>query len=80
VLSFLDGELMNALIWNPFGIIIVLYLVVTPFWLIFDLLKKADSLYHFYYRAEQLLKRRWVAIPLILLVIINWIWNIYKGL
>lgn len=80
VLSFLDGDFFNALIWNPFGIIIILFLLITPFWLLFDLLKKTDSLYHFYYRTEQVLKQKWVAIPLIVLVILNWIWNIYKGL
>jgi len=55
-------------------------LVLAPIWMISDLLSKKDSLFHFYNRAELFLRQKWIAIPLILLVIMNWIWNIYKGL
>ena len=55
-------------------------LLVTPGWIIFDLLLKKDTLFRFYNRTELFLKRKWIAIPAILLVILNWIWNIYKGL
>jgi hypothetical protein len=37
-------------------------------------------LYNFYNQTELVLKRKWIAIPAILLVLLNWIWNIAKGL
>ena len=80
VLSILNGDIWGAIYWNPFGLIIMSILLVTPGWIIFDLLLKKDTLFRFYNRTELFLKRKWIAIPAILLVILNWIWNIYKGL
>jgi hypothetical protein len=80
VLSVLHGDFAGALLWNPFGIIILGILLVCPLWILFDVLFKRDSLHHFYLRTELFLKRKWVAIPAILLVLLNWIWNILKGL
>lgn len=80
VLSILNGDFAGALLWNPFGIIIMSILVLAPIWIIYDILLRKDSLFRFYNRTELILKQKRVAIPLILLVILNWIWNIYKGL
>lgn len=80
VLSILKGDLSGGVLWNPFGLIIMAILIVAPIWMIADLLLKQDSLYRFYHRTELFLKRKWIAIPAILLVLLNWIWNIYKGL
>ena len=38
------------------------------------------TLFDFYQKTESYLKKPKIAIPLILLLIINWIWNITKGL
>jgi hypothetical protein len=80
VLSVLNGDIAGALLWNPFGIIIVFILLVSPVWVLFDVLSHRDSLFKFYIRTELFLKRKWIAIPAILLVLLNWIWNIFKGL
>jgi hypothetical protein len=80
VLSFLKGDIVGAILLNPFGIIIVCILLVVPFWILFDVLSHKDSLFNFYTRTEFFLKRKWIAIPAILLVLLNWIWNIIKGL
>ncbi len=80
VLSILNGDLMWALLWNPFGLILMSILIMSPLWIIYDVVSKKDSLLQFYNRAENFIQRKWIAIPLILLVILNWIWNIYKGL
>jgi hypothetical protein len=80
VLSILNGDLATAIYWNPFGLIIMAILIISPFWLIYDVLLKRDTLFRVYNRTEIILKRKWIALPLILLVILNWIWNIYKGL
>jgi len=80
VLSILNGDFTGAFLCNPFGIIIMFILIVSPLWIIFDIVTQKDSLYVVYNRTELFLRRKWIAITLILLVILNWIWNIYKGI
>lgn len=80
VLALLHGELVQSVLINPFGLIIVFIMVVTPVWILMDIVTKRQSLYHFYHKMENVLKKPQFAIPLILLVILNWIWNIIKGL
>lgn len=80
VLSILKGDFADALFCNPFGIIIMAILVLSPLWIIFDLVSQKDTLFQAFNRTELIMRRKWVAVPAILLVILNWIWNIYKGL
>jgi len=80
IIKLLQGNLLESLYTNPFGIIILTIMLVLPLWILFDLSTKKQSLYDFYFQAESYLKRRIIAIPLITLVIMNWIWNIMKGL
>jgi Protein of unknown function (DUF2752) len=79
VLSILDGEFVAALHWNPFGILVLAIMVICPLWISFDWIFKRDSFFRFYHSAQLFLRRKQVAIPAILLVLSNWIWNIYKG-
>ncbi len=71
---------MNAMIGNPFGIIIALIMLILPPWILFDIAKRRKTLFEFYGRAEVFLRNRSVAIPLLILVLMNWAWNISKGL
>ena len=80
VLSILNGDFAGALLWNPFGLIIISILILAPLWILYDIVLHKDSFLQIYNRAEIFLERKWIAIILILLVIMNWIWNIYKGL
>ena len=80
VISLLNGDFIVALNFNPIGYIVALIMLVAPVWIIMDIIKKTNSLFNFYLKTENYLKRLMIAIPLILLVIINWIWNITKGL
>ena len=80
VLSMLNGDFMAAIRWNPFGILLTMLLLLAPFWILYDLVLHNDSLFRAYNRSELLLKKKWIALPLILLVLMNWIWNITKGL
>jgi hypothetical protein len=74
------GALLESLYQNPFGIIVALCMLVLPLWIAFDVLKKTDTFYRFYLKTETIIRRPKVAIVLILLVILNWIWNLYKHL
>ena len=79
VLALLNGDLISALKWNPIGLILVVVIVISPLWILFDVSTKRESLFHFYIRGEQLLRHKWIAILAIVLVLLNWVWNIYKG-
>lgn len=80
VLSLIKGDIAGALYWNPFGILLVSVLLITPFWIFYDLVSRKESLLTMYLNAEQFVGRKWIAIPGIILVIMNWVWNISKGL
>lgn len=80
VLSILNGDFTGALQWNPIGILLVLILIVSPIWILYDVLNRNDTLFRFYNYTESFLNRKKIAIPLILVVTLNWIWNIYKEL
>jgi len=55
-------------------------MIIAPIWILVDTIKRTKTLFDFYLKIETYLKRPNIAIPFILLVIINWIWNITKGL
>jgi len=80
VVSLTKGNLAEAFNYNPFGYLIALVLLVAPLWIAVDTVRKSHSLFHVYQRLETILRKPSVAIPLVLLVIINWVWNITKGL
>lgn len=79
VLSLMHGDLAGGLYWNPLGFFILAVLVVAPFWLGYDLISKKSTLFQFYLLFENTLRRKWVAIPAIALLLINWAWNVVKG-
>ncbi len=80
LLSIVKGDFFNAIAINPLGLVLAVVLLILPFWLLYDVSKKKETLLLFYIKAEKKLKKKQLAIPLILLIIVNWVWNIYKGL
>lgn len=80
VLSIIKGKFSTALYTNPFGFIIGLILLITPLWLVTDLISKKNTLFLFYKKIELFLSKPQFYLPLIILVLANWAWNIAKGL
>lgn len=80
VMEVSKGEISRSILLNPFGIIVALIMVVCPIWITYDYLSKKDSFYQFYTKSEAILRRKKVYIPLLILVLLNWIWNITKNL
>lgn len=80
VISLSKGDFIGALNLNPIGYLLVIIMFVAPTWIIADTIMKSNTLFVFYQKIETHLKKPKFAIPLILLLIINWIWNITKGL
>jgi len=80
IISLIEGNLYEAIELNPLGVIVASIMLVAPIWIIFDVLARRKTFLVCYNKIETSLKRPRNAIPLILLVIMNWIWNITKGL
>lgn len=80
VISLINGDVVSAIKWNPFGLIVMLFIIIAPIWIVYDLVNKKSAFYRFYKHSELFLRRKYIAIPAIILVLLNWIWNIYKGL
>ncbi|MDP1677836.1 MAG: DUF2752 domain-containing protein [Bacteroidota bacterium] len=81
MIELVHGNFFSSLIINPFGLMMMAVLIIFPGWIIADLLRKRESFFRFYRWFETILQqRRWVSVPAVLVVVINWIWNISKGL
>ncbi len=80
VLSLIGGDMGAALYSNPAGFLIAAIMLIIPLWITGDLLSRRSTFHRFYVNAEKRLVARQLAIPAILLVVANWIWNFYKYL
>jgi hypothetical protein len=80
VILLSKGDFIGALNLNPIGYLVAFIMLVAPIWIITDTIFRSNTLFDFYQKTETCLKQPKFAIPSILLVIINWIWNITKGL
>jgi len=80
IISLTKGDFIGALNINPIGYLVALIMLIAPVWVLADTIMNKNTLFDLFQKIETLLKRPMIAIPLILLVIINWIWNITKGL
>jgi hypothetical protein len=80
IMYLIHGDFNRAFMENPLGIILAICLLVFPLWVLFDWIKSKDNFFLFYKRIETLFRMKTVAIPAIAMLLINWIWNIHKGL
>lgn len=80
ILWLIDGDIAGSLHTNPLGLVLALVLIAAPLWLLVDKFSGKKNLLRAYQTMEAHLRRPWLAIPLIVLVLANWIWNIAKGL
>jgi hypothetical protein len=75
-----QGDFTESLKMNPFGIIVAILMTMAPIWIAIDLVFKKDTFFHSYKRTEVIIRTKWLAVFLIILVLLNWIWNINKHL
>jgi hypothetical protein len=80
IISLLRGDFTGAMKINPAGYLIALIMVLAPLWITWDLATGKKSFFEFFRRMEAFLRKPKYAMPLIVLIILNWIWNITKGL
>lgn len=76
----LHGNFVEASLINPLGILSGLIMLIVPFWLLVDLFTRNYSFLLSYKKIEVLFRNKQIAIMSVALLMINWIWNISKGL
>ena len=80
IISLTKGDFVGALNINPIGYLVAIIMLIAPIWIIADLIMRNNTFFNIYQKIETYLKRPTYAISLALLVIINWIWNVVKGI
>lgn len=81
VISLLEGDIHASLFsWNPLGWLIFGALLIVPFWALYDIIKKKNHLFNTYLQLEKQIKKNYFLIPFLLLIALNWVWNLTKGL
>jgi hypothetical protein len=80
VTLLLKGKFIESLVLNPIGIVVAIIMIIFPIWILIDIIFKKETFYFWYKKAEGTIRKPWLASILIVLVLLNWIWNIYKHL
>lgn len=80
MLALYRGEWEEAFRWNPASYLLAVSMGVVPVWILLDCVRKKDSLYQCFKKAEGLASRRPFWLVFVVLVLLNWIWTIQKGL
>ena len=78
VLQLTQGHFSHAALINPIGYIIAFFMLILPFWIVYDIIAQKDTFLKAYKKTERLLSIKWVLAVFIILIAANWIWNIYK--
>lgn len=80
VVSLTKGDFIGALSINPIGYIVAIIMIVAPALIIADALTGRSTLLNIYQKIDSYPHKPMYAIPLGILVMVNWIWSIAKGL
>ena len=79
VLHLVHGNLLAAFFTNPIGIIVAAALFIFPFWFLYDFSFTKKTMWVTYVKVIQQLENRKLSFFLLVLVLLNWFWNIQKG-
>jgi len=80
VLVLAQGDLKSSLAINPVGILAAMMLVAVPLMLIYDLIARKQLVFDLFKKTEAVVRTRPIAIILLILIVLNWMWNIQKNL
>lgn len=76
LVALLHGQIIEALNINPLSVIVILFAVAAPIWLFVDCYNNTNSL-------QKVMRAKWsnyVTYTVAVIVLINWMWNLYKHL
>jgi hypothetical protein len=80
VMTFLQGNYAEAFLLNPLSYFAIIALLIVPIWCIFDFITSQKTLWVAYHKTEKLIQKTPIALLLIILILLNWFWNIQKNL
>ena len=80
LLILLNGNIYDSILVNPYGLLLVLLTAIYLTGMTIDFIRKKDQFQSWLTRAERHLMNKYILASIILLTILNWIWNIHKGL
>ena len=80
ILHIINLNFGAAFLTNPFGFIVLSIMIIGPLLIASDLAFKNSLAFNIYAGIERIFRVKLVAITMISLVLINWIWNIHKGI
>lgn len=72
--AIMHGNIIEAVCINPLSVLLILFAFIAPMWLFVDCYRGTNSLHG-------VMKSKWswkTIIIVVLIIIANWIWNIYK--
>ena len=76
-----SGSFQESILMNPLGLVAGIALISLPLWLMTDLLRQETTLARTFSWTEKKIKtEKSIYIPLVALALLNWGWNILKGL
>ncbi len=75
-----NGDLNLAISTNPLGLLAFAGILLLPLWLLFDVMSGKPTLYNLSEKLNLQLRKPIYAYSLVALILINWGWNIIKGL
>jgi hypothetical protein len=81
IAAIFEGHFVRALNTNPIGYVILSVICFAQILMIIDLIRRSQVLYNFYRSIDLWLSQRMgLTIGIFALLLVNWIWNIYKGI
>lgn len=80
VMNILQGNLADGVLLNPLGLVVTFLMFVVPVWIVYDIVYAKKTLRGVYQNFEKSIRKPRVAFPILIFIILNWIWNIYKNL
>jgi hypothetical protein len=79
ILHLLHGDFSSAVLLNPLGLLAFIGLMVIPFWILYDYYYSKRTLWNAYAKCIHFLQNKKFSFVVVLLVLLNWFWNIQKG-
>jgi hypothetical protein len=76
IMSVLQGEWMNALHLNPLGILLIVFVMIVPLWMLVDYISGTQSFYRTFNVWAKRLGYRGVMILGTVIVLSLWLWQL----
>jgi len=80
LIALAHGNITDSLLLNPIGVVLAVGLTFFPPWIALDVLHRRNSFFRFYTSLESIFSQHpWIAFTGAAMVVLNWVWNITKG-